>query len=555
MSISESFLSSAKYGYDFVVATTQESINNTMMEYLADLESSEVVRCYIQDAKGNPQLIEHSELVKQAKGSDPFKIPDNSPAGDQDLKNLNDVYFWYAFKASIGYPNGYAPFTPNGPALPPIVTLGSDTSSVKFNLTCANFQIVQLNVNRRGAITGWMNKSQPDGKAWIFQSKVDLRMATVGSDYSKLPKAVQGAIKNLGPNAFSIQQLLFDLDNAALETMPTIEGAQPGTPLYSTLQEAFLGAYFSQIKTNGQPGLNYSVVHSKSNLTSSLSLTDLNMEVSPYLNGQNAEQAATLCYLCATDGNSLPAPVPFSWNWVDWANRNSYNGAVSINKNTFRDYLLKQLQPSISRNSYQPEVKVVKDGLKTYFSFNLINNQAATITKPDTGATVLKAQYENSANDQAGLDGWMGSATLSTSYYLNVIFSGNTITIDQQLVVYVKVKSGFSSSGNIIDKQIMDHYTLSVDDQGELAVKLATHEVDNSQKVSFDSWYDPSSLETIAIRINKMASDIKSSNLTNIPVSIIQNFVFPGGKSFTYQDVEFSANQDLTSYITYAQPN
>ena len=35
------------------------------------------------------------------------------------------------------------------------------------------------------------------------------------------------------------------------------------------------------------------------------------------------------------------------------------------------------------------------------------------------------------------------------------------------------------------------------------------------------------------------------------PVSAIQNFVFPGGKSFVFKSVGFSAFQDLVSFISY----
>ena len=35
------------------------------------------------------------------------------------------------------------------------------------------------------------------------------------------------------------------------------------------------------------------------------------------------------------------------------------------------------------------------------------------------------------------------------------------------------------------------------------------------------------------------------------PISAIQNFVFPGGKSFVFKSVGFSAFQDLVSFISY----
>jgi hypothetical protein len=42
------------------------------------------------------------------------------------------------------------------------------------------------------------------------------------------------------------------------------------------------------------------------------------------------------------------------------------------------------------------------------------------------------------------------------------------------------------------------------------------------------------------------------TSLQDIPTSTVQNFVFPGGATFTFADVSFSDNQDLVSHIVYA---
>ena len=48
------------------------------------------------------------------------------------------------------------------------------------------------------------------------------------------------------------------------------------------------------------------------------------------------------------------------------------------------------------------------------------------------------------------------------------------------------------------------------------------------------------------------ARSFASTNLTDVPVSFVQNFVFPGGSTFSFTDASFSDNQDLVSHITYA---
>jgi hypothetical protein len=159
---------------------------------------------------------------------------------------------------------------------------------VGFNLMCSEFTVVQYSPAAAPAPASWMNVSQNE-TAWIFSSTVDLRFyPTPQSAYDTLPPAVQKQIANLGPNAFSLQQLLFDLDNAALETPPTISGVTPGSPLHHCLSTYFLGYYFAAMKKKGTPLLAYTITLGAPD-TSSLSLTNINFKVSPLVNS-NGQQ-------------------------------------------------------------------------------------------------------------------------------------------------------------------------------------------------------------------------------------------------------------------------
>ncbi len=565
MSASNSDLSSSKYGYDFVVATTQASINATMDEYLSGLSEPEVVKCYIMDTKGNPQEIDYKTLIKNADGTDPFSVPDGTSTSDQAIQNLSKAYFMYAFKAAIGLPPGYAPLTPNGPSLPNIVELGSNTASVTYNLTCSEFQVAEATYGPRG-IVSWLNKSQPSGNAWLFTSQVDLRL-TPTSKYGSLPPTVRKQIENLGGKAFSVQQLLFDLDNAALQDMPTISGIESGTPLYTCIESVFLGAYFTQVQKNGQPVLGCSITQSVAP-PSTLTLTDLNMEVNPYIgsNGQPAAQPtteqqglSTLCYLCAVNGKNLPAAAQFSWNWISPSEASEYNGIVSINRNTFAEYFKEQLLNYVPQNCFKAQVRVWLSGFldaQTHYSQSLIPGQSPTVNMPSTGATVLTMSHSSSAEEQAGLDGDMGKMKLSPSLNVTVEFKNNTVTITQHLVIYLYVRSlQTSADGNIVDKTITDTYTLSVDSNGELTAKMHSSSTDNSKNPGTGGFLNFwTNLNGIIDNVKTWTRNFVSTDFGDIPLAVVKDFVFPGGKTFTYNNVAFSDNQDLVSHITYVQP-
>jgi hypothetical protein len=563
MTASQSDLSAPRYGYDFVVATSQASINATMKEFLAGVTEPVVTRCYIADAAGKPTEIPYAQLVKTARGSDPFMVPPGAdPSTNADLKNLLGARFMMGFRAELGLPSDVPP-----EEIPDIVTLGGSTSAVTFNHLCSQFTVVELEPGSGYAPASWMNESQPSDRPWLFTSKVDLRLSRAEQNaYSKLPKPVQDQIKNLGGNAFSVQQLLFDLDNAALESMPTISGVKPGTKLYMILEQEFLGAYFAQMQATGQPFLGCAITQTTVPI-STLTLTDLNMEVCPLLgtNGQpilnptrEQQDVATLSYLCAANGDPLPAPVTFGWNWIETSERSDYDGVVSVNRRAFATYLKNQLQPYVSNNSYLAGVHVWLDSNSTtwFDPPSLIPGQTPTVNMPETGPVLLTFHYDSSAADQAGLNGDLGRMELKPSFDLIVSASGTTLTVAQHLVVYVYVRSlATSGSGSVVDVKLIDTYTLAVSQDGELVAKETTEKTDQSKNPSTDpflNWF--TNLNAIIDMVETVVRGMTATTLRDLPLSIVQDYVFPGGKTFAYKSVAFSGSADLAAHITYTEP-
>ena len=468
----------------------------------------------------------------------------------------------YGIKAKIGLPPGIPP-----QRLPDIVNLGADTSSIIYNLMCLEFTVVEATYGRRG-IVSWLNQSQPAGTAWLFTSKVDLRLSAADkSAYSQLPPAVQTQIKNMGSSAFSVQQLLFDLDNAALQSVPVISRVAPGTPLYMGLQQVFLGACFTTMQKNGKPVLGYAIKQSGPD-PSSLALTGLDLEVNPFLgsDGQpvfnptsDQQNFATLNYLCAVDGRALPVPSRFSWNWIEPADAAIAHGTVVINRNTLVEYFKDRLAAYVKPNCFNSNVRVWLSGFldtTVNYSWSLSPYQNPSISAPPSGPLVLEYSYRSAASDDAGLGGDMGQMELYPQFDVEVTFSGNTITIVQHLVIYLHVRvMQTGDGGNIVDKTITDTYTLAVNPTGGLSATLSSSTSDSSQNPGTNGFLNFfTNLNDIINDVENWTRNFVSTRFTDIPVSAVQTFVFPGGKTFVFKDVAFSDNQDLVSHITYAQP-
>jgi hypothetical protein len=557
MGASSSNLSDPKYGYDFVVATTQESINAALKTFMSKIKSPVVNCCWVADDKGRPTRIDYQKLLAESGGTDPFALPNGTDPSDQNFKNLLNARFMMGFRAKIGIPPGLAP-----DKVPDVVALGVDTASVMFNLLCEQFTVVQLTPS--GGYASWMNVSQPSGEPWIFTSKVDMRMSKVDqSKYSKLPPDVQKKIKEISGDTFTIQQLFYDLDNAALETIPTISGVQPGSPLHTLLMEEFCGGYFTQMQSSGEVVLGYFVAH-QSYDASTLKLTDFNFNVNPFVGPGGSPVAdptpiqkdlTTLNYLCAANGDVLPPAALFNWNWVDESEESDFDGIVAINRIPVVQYFKSQLAGSVSRNCYLPSVTVSYEFPATAnYKWSLSRGLTPQEVTP-TGNQVLCYHYEAAASDSTCVG--TASMDLKPSFDLSVEFVNNTIVITQHLVVWAQVTNWpLGSSGNVVDKQITDTYTLAVDSHGALTAILTTAPaVDKSVNLSGGDWDWFGFLSQLTSNVNTWAKTCVSTNLTDIPVSFAQDFVFPGGNAFAFKSVAFSNNKDLVAHITYTDPS
>lgn len=560
MAPSQSNLSAAQYGYDFVVGVTQASINATMLAYIASLQEPIINVCYIADSEGKPQQIDYEELKNRAGGTDPFSVPDAVSPTDPALTQLLQARFIVGFRAQIGIPPMDDP-----KSLPDMVTLGSDTTAVDFGMYCSEFTVAYLNPGGGYAsVPSFMKKTQPKNNPWVFRSRVNLNLSTVANDgYANLPPVVQAQIKNMSGSAFSIQQLLFDLSSAALSSIPTIDNMNPGSLLYMIMQQYFIGAYFTELKKNGQPLLGCSVVHHDASVAT-MTVTNLNMEACPYVDstGQpctkpnpTQQSLATLNYLCAADGASLPPPVPLNWNWVEPADMADHDGILSINRNTFANYFRHKLAQYVPTVCIQPYAHVEADGLGSDMSCSFTPGQAPTVTCPG-GSTVLKYDYSQSSYDEAGLNGDLGHLQLNSTFNLAVEFKSNTVVITQQLTIYCGIKKNFTSeSGNVFDKTIVDTYTIAIADDGSLQATLQSVPTDNSCSLSTDAFQNFfTNMNDVSRQIKDAASSVAGSNFTDIPISTLQKYVFPGGKTFAFKDVQFSDNQDLYAAITYVDP-
>lgn len=548
MSSSQSNLSST--GFDFVVAVTQDSINATLEEYLYG-GLQEVILCYVYDSSNNPVPTDYTTFV--ATNPDPFSVPAGTPSTDPRVQSLNTANFAFAIKAKLGLPPGVTPQN-----IPPIVALNAGQSNISYTLMFSEFVATELIFGPRGSIT-WFNQAQPSGTAWTFTGPVNLDFQDAA--FANLPAAVQNQLKGLESQGatFNVQQLYYDLNSSDLEQGFQFNNLPSNSNLNTFMTADFVDTYWKAL--GGATVLGYGANQTSAPSSATLAVTDLNFFTPDAVGNEGAP--LTLNYLCATNNDTLPdtTHAGFGWNWIEPNEASQFDGVAALNRNTLAQYFDQQLRGYVATNCYSPmgQVRCWLCGTldtEVCYQADLVPLQPPTVTFPASGATVLTYDYQSPvASDTAGLD--TAKLDMSSSFNLQVSFQGNTIVIVQHLVVWTYINNFVASvAGNIVDKQITDTYTLGINDSGQIVATLQSVPVDNPQTPQENAVMNilGGGINGIAAKVAAWIQGCVATNVTDVPASVVQSFVFPGGDTFSFSDVSFSANQDLVSHITYADP-
>jgi hypothetical protein len=539
-------------GFDYVVAVTQPAINAALEELLYYSNLPEIKLCYVYDQNLNPTAIDYGDFMASAGNTDPFSVPAGTPSSDPRVTKLASARFAFAIKAKSGFPPGVSPAS-----LTP-VTLKPGQSSVLYTLLFAEFVATEITYGPLGSAS-WFSASQPAGTAWTFAGNVDLDLQDVS--FESLPAALQAQIKDNGsPSAFSPQQFFYDLSSLSLDQSFRLPA---GSALDNFMGDDFIDVYLKQLQA-GEEVLGYGANYVPAVPSSALEVTDLNFFTPAPVGTENAP--VTLNYLCATNQHKLPAltEASFGWDWIEPAEASQYDGVAALNRNTFANYLAnasiqgQTLLEYAQQNCMHPSVQVTYDTGKatTVYAFSMAPGQSPTVCFPASGSTILSYSYNSgTASDEAGLNGDIGQMKLSSTFTMNVTVQDNQIVIWQHLVIYAYVQHfQTSASGNVVDRQITDTYTIGVDDSGTLKIALANSvQADNSKTPGVSGFLNFwANVNALASSVEQWAQNLAKTSLTDVPVSFAQNFVFPSAKVFLYADACFSDNQDLVSHITYA---
>ncbi|KAL5584370.1 hypothetical protein FOVSG1_013759 [Fusarium oxysporum f. sp. vasinfectum] len=597
MAPSQSNLSNPKYLYDFVVATTQESINAGLVQYLQNTSAKQpdTYLCFLADENGEPtEEVSLDELLKLSGGINPFDIPDGTDWKDPRIQTLYVTRLVCAIRMRTGIPPGCIVNVPNkGPQLKlpePIVTLGKTSEAVLFNMYCSEVTIIKNNIpSGWGSKGSWVWFEQPSGNPWYVKTQTNLLNESLDKNldteyfknHPEEREALRKKLENISGSAFSLQQLLFNLQSAVAQTAPTFAGVTDKAA-ESLLRKSFIDLWSGVAKDQGLPLIGVTAVAQYPD-GSPLRLTALERWVSPVVDPSSGQvikdpsdlqlSATTLNYLCATDGHPLPGASSFNWNWIEPSEVAQSSGVISIKRSTMAQHLVDKMEPLACKSCIKPSARVTADNVvgKVTYYWGFSSGQQPTVKVTPCGPLVATLDYSHTASGWDQNAATYGELKITSTYSCSIVFgqydtsksppvyiAGNTFNVIQNFKVYVYVQ--WAATGRdawVADKTLTDEYVVSVDDNGGLTSTPTKNSTvtDNSKPIDVGAIVNFfTGVKDLLQAIKDRSSGFLNAHISTIPFNQIKNFVFPGAHVFSYESAAFSNYSDLACLITYVNP-
>lgn len=586
----ESYLSHTKYGYDFVIALSEASIDAGIKEYLYHLEQPYLIIIRLK-GKVNTTLEKFMELTG---GINPLLIENKTNFNDPRVQKCYKAGFVTAYKMKIGFPEQLDLKKTS------LISLGDNT--LIYKVYFSEFKMIKLKTIHyfEREDYEWIEWNQsmrlPNKKAISNYPYVKIRF-NLRQDAINYKKTEINAISGI----FSLQQMLHNINytfnvvsifggglfdkkvrtiggnpenfnefKRSIESLCSLQGPGRGTFL-STLE------HFRKIF-----GV-HNIKIPEYEVKSSIPITNLEHGVSGYKveKGEpvNRERprVGTFNYLCASNQKALENIVPFDFNWIRPEEIHKKSGVLAINRNIIVNQLQSFVKQNLKSLCFKPSIKV---SLTSGGSFNITSNikpntEAFDIQLHPTGEKVLSFNYKKSdSSTKTKPSEERCDMEFSTVYSGHVLFKNNRVifarNIDVSLYINKRttihsttVEKGMFSDKeyhtvsteeqsvfeNIYSKSYSDSYYLSVRNNGELQFILdQTTKENNSKKLIFSGYQNI--IDSITNKVVRCDFD----RLAQMPSSISPAFILPGTGEFVHRNVQFSNHQDLLADLTFMTP-
>lgn len=420
-----------------------------------------------------------------------------------------------------------------------------------------------------------------DLTGWTLAFAASLAQTVVSSDAdpSTLPAAVQQALSS---DIMSVEQLFLQTNTATWDNAQITDAdgvVQDDSNLTGTMIDSFKNYMAEEESTDAQMVLSYLTSSTDptqgGNPVPGLVPTSYNYTTTKYdPAGEGYDDLSTLNYLIMT--NKSPAPTDdtageFSQNWVPGPNTQGYGGTIGIQGSLFNtDYIepiiLPVIQSALSFSSPLSSSNHMSpwSGSKSSTEGpDLVNNTwthsetvyattttstSCTVAESTSGASlVISGQFYSKYSIDVHLLGqsiggyyqtytqpWSFGITLSANTNGEMSLSADNFVMNQSDLVVSDVKP--NDDGNWLQNELSKMWS---DLEGLFE--------------DFESSYVYQAQQEFNNNIEAIDVDGLSDDFNSALAGISSSIVFPGGETFTYQNLSFSqeGEQNLLGNVLY----
>jgi hypothetical protein len=339
-----------------------------------------------------------------------------------------------------------------------VVVLSSSADNILFNMYCAQLTVINLSPAGQGKWSVW---SQPPGKPWYVQTRVDLVVKDLENSLNtpyfhsnpQQKQNIQARLVNLSHTSFSLEQLILDLDRAVMITDLKFEGIAANSNFDVMLRKRFANIHATIAKTFGEPLLAVQVV-SHAPGPSQLQTTAIERQVSVLVDSAThaviknpsklQRSATTLNYLCAVNQKPAPGRLKLQLELVNPADIDEGSGIIAINRNTLGNFWLQELLPFVKQWCLEPTANLTATLFgEVSFVFHLAPGQSPQVAQiTPSGPNVIHISYTATSRNWDRTRMTPSGVGITPKYTCDVSFVGNTITVVQNLSVELFVRWG-----------------------------------------------------------------------------------------------------------------
>lgn len=578
---------SGSFFLDLVAGVTEISICNTMTAFLQQIEEPPQIFYY---KLGGDDFDEYIYVSREDSidelGFDLFDIPpDATCKSDPRLeKAFDEFYYELGYWFEYGIPNVDPLQLPN-----PVQFLEAG-SKVIYNMVMKEFKGFDLKYDRQNGCRmdyisqdDWFtDPANEEGYPLIFRFDInlDIRHEDPLNMMDDLPEETQRMILDLGPGMFSISQLFMLLNTASLRKgLPCIPNMDPYSP-WSILLSTLLKVYLDHMDPDGNGVMfGYEVeAHEPPppEYEPTVVPTSLTFWVSPHRNMTDGKptdshkySVYTLNYWMSTESRWLASPSSFAWNWVEYDEREEWDGVMTVRREIFSKRLAESLNTEMgSRLCYHPIVEVTTCGA-FYVSYERDVDRCLDarryIAMDGTDGLVLEYADSDSASGECRGGMYMyWKSEVSVRSYSRVYFRGSEIRIVSGVEVHIMgtCKEHFEgTSGSFAYFESVSVYAISVDSRGKIKTELKSSRTEDlsDQIIMQPDGCKPDEFEANMRALVADVDDLEDmlSGYAGVVDTVLNGqslLIFPGGNTFTFEDAMFSDTADLMSRIKYNTP-